>query len=471
MEQQTAVMDYTTWQQPFEIALRDMRQELRAIFMQDEHTDRFINAVWLAFRKTPQLQNCTPESIKAAGIQLAQSGLDITQPGEAWLIPMENTIRDANGRITGKEVECVVWDGYIGRIKLAKQCEDVEDIWADEVRENDTYRYQGYDNPPLHQYPDSFNPRGSLIGVYAVARYKSGFYKAIQMSKDEIIKFRDQYSKSAKSAVWQETYWRWGEKKGEKVTAENRGFAQMAKKTVINQLCHPRHINMPRHCAAIITGQEASMQRQTITNEDMQPKQPVLARKEAADELFPDAPKSVMEFNSTRKLSEEEAEHKQQILAEIREDFHEIVYPLMPNGADELCQQIFGVATFQLLVQKPLDDLLQCMPSWRGKIEQLKKEGVDAPESTEIDSASQEPQEEEKGQDGGKSAVTVSDFLDSLAPHCAKHNLSIGRIIMFCCQEWNLSDLKEATEKQRNQLTQWITTEGGRKNLTERMGV
>ena len=151
---------YQDWDQPFERAILDAEREIGTIYPRKEDRDAFLHAVWRHFQRVPKLQGCSPESIRAALIDLALSGLDITQRGEVWLVPFENTKKDP---VTGKtqyknnqpvkELECTVQDGYLGRIKLARQHPEIQDAWGRAVRDKDEYQYQGYHALPLHQPP------------------------------------------------------------------------------------------------------------------------------------------------------------------------------------------------------------------------------------------------------------------------------------------------------------------------------
>ena len=261
------------WTQPYEVALKHAYERL--VTLLPDQSERFIKAVWLHFQRNPSLQVCTDDSIQAAAVNLALSGLDITQPGEAWLIPMEvnkkyleehPTRPDKTVEKWRKVYECVVWDGYLGRLKLARQSPDVIDIDWDIVRANDTYRYRGKTAIPEHLHPENFQPRGNILGVYAYIVFTSGRIKCLQMSMDDVRAHRNQYSRAAKSGAWQEQV------NGK----ENRGLQHMVAKTVLNQLCHPRNMSMTRAAAQIIGLQEQYLETQKPANgHTMQPQEPI----------------------------------------------------------------------------------------------------------------------------------------------------------------------------------------------------
>jgi phage RecT family recombinase len=364
---------YQDWTQPFEVALYDARQELSRVLRDEGATDQFINAVWLHMRRTPTLQQCSPASIQAAAAQLALSGLDITQPGEAWLIPLETTKRgtllgkDEDGRNKyewTKELECVVWDGYLGRLKLARQSPGVVDAWGAVVREGETYRYRGYGMLPQHDYPEGFETeRGPVQGAYAVVQCADGRVKCLQMSKTEILAHRDQYARAAESDVWQERLYEWkgsGRSRQRVEKGENRSFEKMCLKVVTNQLCHPRHVAMPRHAAAIIARQEQAIAEHLTpqTGVTAQPQQPVPARPEAITEVW----------------GADEGPEKTALLATIKAGFAEVVVPLLPKGEGRstLAHVCFGVNDWKDLPAIPLTRLKQGMPRWAAALRQLK---------------------------------------------------------------------------------------------------
>lgn len=223
-------------------ALAEVAEDLVPVFAGDQYAiQQFIGALYLHFRKTPKLQACTVDSIKATCIEIALGGLDIRNDGEAYLIPFDNKQKDANGKDILVDdpadpkkkkplvlTECTLLTGYKGRRKQVLTHEAVIDVWADLVRKNDRFKWHGKIECPEHEY-DPFADdaeRGPIVGYYAVVMLAGGRYRAEAMSKTAIEKHRDQFSPAAKSTFW------------------TRNFDHMAMKTVMRQVCDPRVIPM-----------------------------------------------------------------------------------------------------------------------------------------------------------------------------------------------------------------------------------
>ena len=229
-------------------ALAEIQQDLLPMFSSHPQGERalqeFLGALYLHFRRTPQLQRCTKESIKSAVMDMALLGLDIRNPGEAWLIPYDVAVKDDRGNKTGQtELTCTMQAGYIGKRKIALSHPAVKDAWAESVYENDTFIYHGKRGMPEHMY-SPFKPRGALIGFYAVVELEGDVCRCEVMSLDEVKAHRDQYSKSKRSTFWAEEYTEY-DRNGKAVgTHPSRTFEQMCLKTVLAKVCHSRVIPM-----------------------------------------------------------------------------------------------------------------------------------------------------------------------------------------------------------------------------------
>jgi recombination protein RecT len=116
------------------------------------------------FRKSDALQKCSPASILSSLIECAQLGLETDRTlGHAYLVPFKG--------------ECTMIAGYKGYIALAMRTGQVSAVWAEVVREADTFQilsgtlHQIHHTPVYPQSPDE----KKWIGVYACIRYKDGY--------------------------------------------------------------------------------------------------------------------------------------------------------------------------------------------------------------------------------------------------------------------------------------------------------
>lgn len=171
----------------------------------------YIASVLATVANSPALQNCTPESIFLAAYDAATLGLPVNKLGLAWLVPY-----------SGKAQLQI---GYRGYIHLVTQSGYVLDINSDTIHENDHFRYASGSKPFIEHYPLLTN-RGSIIGVYALAKLSNGLDKFVVMNKEQIDHVRSK-SRASGSSPWQTDY------------------AEMAKKTAIKRLCKLLPYNVP----------------------------------------------------------------------------------------------------------------------------------------------------------------------------------------------------------------------------------
>jgi recombination protein RecT len=171
--------------------------------------ERFTRMVFTALSTNPQLLSCTPGSFLGSMMQAAQLGLEPNTPlGQAYLIPYKN-----HGNM-----ECQFQLGYKGLIDLVYRSEEVTDIQAHEVYENDEFEYELGLSPKLKHIP-ALKDRGEVIMYYAVFHTKNGGYGFEVMSKDDVKSFAAKTSQAYASS-----YSPW-----------KKYFDEMAKKTVLKK--------------------------------------------------------------------------------------------------------------------------------------------------------------------------------------------------------------------------------------------
>lgn len=169
---------------PFPKMLEQFKGEIARALPKHINPDRMARIALTAFRMSPSLAKCQPASIFAAVIQSSQLGLEVGLMGEAHLVPFGD--------------QCQLIPGYQGLMKLARQSGLVVDIYAHEVRENDTFDVVlGLDRSLVHQplkkngFPASDAERGEIVGFYAVAKFKDGSNTFVAMSRFDVEKIRD----------------------------------------------------------------------------------------------------------------------------------------------------------------------------------------------------------------------------------------------------------------------------------------
>ena len=143
----------------------------------------------LEFSQSPQLQQCTHESIYLALIACAQLGLE---PGgvkqEAFIVPYKQT---ATFQL-----------GHRGIIKLALQSGEVQRICSNVVYERDKFDIDiGSDARVIHK--PALSKRGTLIGSYALAKMTNGELDVEWMSMEDLTAIRRQATyRDKESPAW-----------------------------------------------------------------------------------------------------------------------------------------------------------------------------------------------------------------------------------------------------------------------------
>lgn len=166
-------------------------------------------------------------------IQCAQLGL---QPGkalgEAWLIPYNNSKKDADGR-WHKVREVNLQLGYKGLQKLACQGTDLIDVKSVAVYENEEFIYEeGLQTRLIHKPVLDESKRGELKAAYAV-----GIPKDPNAEKPFRVLGKDEIEKRRKYGAENSDAW-------------NNWYDHMAKKTAVRALCDqlPKSANMAVAC-------------------------------------------------------------------------------------------------------------------------------------------------------------------------------------------------------------------------------
>src|SRR3990167_5916538 len=114
-------------------------QEVENLIESTPFQARFAQVVLTMLRTNTALQQCAPDSIITAIVQMCFHNFDPSSANECFLIPYQGN--------------ATLQVGYAGLLKLALSHSDVRDIWAEEVCENDTYEYYGVNARPRHIYP------------------------------------------------------------------------------------------------------------------------------------------------------------------------------------------------------------------------------------------------------------------------------------------------------------------------------
>ena len=141
-----------------------------------------------AFRRTPKLLACNPQSLLGAVMQAAQLGLECDGVlGHAYLVPFK------------EDVQLIV--GYKGLVDLARRSGQLSTIFARIVYAEDQFEYAYGLTERLEHIPTTKGDPGEPIAVYAVARLKDGGTQFEVMSKREVEKIRER-SRAKDEGPW-----------------------------------------------------------------------------------------------------------------------------------------------------------------------------------------------------------------------------------------------------------------------------
>lgn len=224
--------------------LERLKPQMAMVLPKHITPDRMVRIALTACQNNPKLLQADRKSFFAAIMRSAQLGLEPDGVlGQAYLIPFDKSIQDANGNWT-KETQVQFIPGYKGLIDLARRSGDVTNIIAKEVCKNDKFKIAWHETPPfLHEQPAT-GDRGEVIGFWAMAHFKDGGYHWDYLSKEEIEAIRNQ------SSGWQSAV----KFKKEKDSPWHKHFIEMGKKTAIRRIA--KYLPMSVQKAVVIDEME-----------------------------------------------------------------------------------------------------------------------------------------------------------------------------------------------------------------------
>lgn len=155
--------------------LEQMKPQIQAALPVTISPDRFVRLALTTMRKTPKLQQCTPQSVVGSLLTAAALGLELDTTGEAYLVPYKN------------EAQLIV--GYQGVSKLFWQHPLAARLSAEYVCENDEFSYDKGLNPSLHHVPAT-GDRGPVVAYYAIVGLQTGATWFDVFTPDQIRKIR-----------------------------------------------------------------------------------------------------------------------------------------------------------------------------------------------------------------------------------------------------------------------------------------
>lgn len=141
-----------------------------------------------AVSRNPNLMNCAPETIVGAIVNCASLGLEPNLLGHAYIVPFWNNK-------TGK-MEAQFQIGYKGALDLIRRTGQVSTISAHEVYEGDKFDYAyGLEEKLIH-IPCGEDDENKITHFYAAYKLKDGGTGFLVMTRAQMDKHRDKFTKS-----------------------------------------------------------------------------------------------------------------------------------------------------------------------------------------------------------------------------------------------------------------------------------
>lgn len=149
---------------------------------------RFMRVVLTTYSQSPKLQECSDVSFLASVMTAAQLGLEPDGVlGEGYIIPY------------GKKAQFQA--GYRGILKLARNTGNIKDVQLESVFKKDHFVHEKGLNLTLEHKPCDDADPGEITHVYFIARFLNGGFQCKAMSKAQILRIRDKYSKAYNSGL------------------------------------------------------------------------------------------------------------------------------------------------------------------------------------------------------------------------------------------------------------------------------
>lgn len=155
-----------------------------------------------AVSRNPKLMDCSPPTIVGAIVNCASLGLEPNLLGHAYIVPFWN------GKT--KQMEAQFQIGYKGAVDLVRRTGAVSTITARAVYEGDDFEYAYGLDDKLHHVPCGEADGSKITHFYALYKLKDGGSDFIVMTREQMDKHRDKFTKSQKDGIifgpWKDHY-------------------------------------------------------------------------------------------------------------------------------------------------------------------------------------------------------------------------------------------------------------------------
>ena len=178
--------------------LLKIQPELAKVLPKHVTSDRLARIALNSIRTTPKLLECSLPSLIGAVMQAAKLGLEPNTLGQCYLVPFWNSKR--------RQFEAQFIVGYQGFIDLFYRSGKVVTVYAGAVYTKDKFDFKYGINETLEHEPARVDRGDEITYFYAYAKMTGGAYRFVVLTKEEVDKARNQYSRAKDSGPWITNY-------------------------------------------------------------------------------------------------------------------------------------------------------------------------------------------------------------------------------------------------------------------------
>lgn len=155
-----------------------------------------------AIYKNKKLQECVPDTIRDAIINVAAVGLTLNPAYQyAYLVPEARNVGTRDNATWVQE--CHLRISYKGLIAVATSSGSASWVNADVVHKEDKFNMQGKWALPVHDFEPFSEDRGKPVGVYCVAKMPDGEYITETAPWSEVLKAKNAAKTSNVWNTWE----------------------------------------------------------------------------------------------------------------------------------------------------------------------------------------------------------------------------------------------------------------------------